>query len=990
MVSIYDFYFKQQEKYKNIYGDKAIVFIQIGKFYEAYCTKTKGYTKLESLEGLLNIKYIRRDENDSKPNQFGINSVAITKNLTILIENGMTIILFDQVNNGDNIERECAGIYSPGTFISDKQINDSNYLLCVYIAEEKQLTKRSLIAIGITLIDITTGSSLIHEFYSNKYDINFGLDELIRIIQTFHPIETIIYYHPQEIDEEQINNMKLYLEIDNLRNHNLYIYHNKKGNDKLNLLNQDTFSLTFQIDYLSSIFNLPKSSVIQDLQLERRNYSTISLMIILKYISVHNVILLKNLIIPQIYYYNQHLILGNNAIEQLNVIDSNKLESFNKKIESLFDVINKTSTPMGKRLLKENLVNPLSLEKKDEINNRYNLIEELIKNDLYKKIKEELKNIYDMERLHRKMAIGMITPYEFYRLNLFYQASNKIITDVKELNIIKCDEFIEYQIKINNDLFMNKLQKYNNFDIDNSFFKKGIYPNIDKLQEKIDYIWLLINGISEYIIKLINKTKKDIDIESNEREGYYLTINKSNEKLLKEKLLEKKEKDIILINFSDYSIEIKKKDIIFKQLPKGRTKIFIPELMNHTVKLSQHISRLGVLVKKTFTKLMIDYYNQFKFIMHKITSFIANIDFLVSGAIVASDYYYCKPIIKDNDASYFEAIGLRHAIIERLNEIEYIPNDICLNKSGILLFGLNWVGKSSLMKSIGIAIILAQIGYYVPAEKFEYQPYMALYARITGNDNIFKGLSSFALEMSELDAILTRTENQGQNTLVIGDEVCRGTEDISGRAIVASALVNLSNCNSSFIFSSHLHDIQNIKEIKELKNLRLCHLKADYDKEKDCLIFNRKLIDGSGPSVYGLMVAKYLIKNTKFINRAEIIKDRLIKNEVNKNIKKSNYNKKLLVKSCYICNYYPIDNEKELETHHIHFQKNCLKNGKIIDKLYLSKNKLYNLVVLCHKCHVKVHKKNIIIKGYVNTLNGPLLDYFIDTEKNIYEQFINT
>lgn len=984
MVSIYDFYFKQQEKYTNIYGNKTIVFIQIGKFYEAYCTKTKGYTKLESLEGLLNIKYIRRDDNDPKPNQFGINSVAINKNLTILIENGMTVILFDQVNNGDNIGRECAGIYSPGTFIPDKQINDSNYLLSVYIAEEKQLTKRSLIAIGLTLIDITTGSSLIHEFYSNKYDINFGLDELIRIIQTFHPIESIIYYHPDNIDEEQIKNMRLYLELDKLRNNNLYIYHNKKGNDKLNLLNPDTFLINYQTDYLSSIFNLPKSSVIQDLQLETRNYSIISLMIILKYISEHNIILLKNLIIPEIYYYNQHLILGNNAIEQLNIIDSNKLESFNKKIESLFDVINKTSTPMGKRLLKENLVNPLSLEKKDEINNRYNLIEELTKDDLYKKVKEELKNIYDMERLHRKMAIGIITPYEFYRLNLFYQASNKIISYVKDLNMIKCDEFIEYQIKINNEYDVNKLQKYNNFDIDNSFYKKGIYPDIDKIQEKIDYVWLLIEGISDYIIKLINKTKKDINIESNEREGYYLTINKSNEKILKEKL-----KDNIIINFSNYSIEIKKKDIVFKQLPKGRTKIFIPELMDHTIKLSKNISRLSNLIKKIFTKSMINFYNEFKFIMYKITSFIANIDFLVSGAIVANNYYYCKPIIKDNDASYFEAKGLRHAIIERLNEIEYIPNDISLNKSGILLFGLNWVGKSSLMKSIGIAIILAQIGYYVPAERFEYQPYMALYARITGNDNIFKGLSSFALEMSELDAILTRTENQGQNTIVIGDEVCRGTEDTSGRAIVASAIVNLSNCNSSFIFSSHLHDIQNIKEIKELKNLRLCHLRADYDKEKDCLIFNRKLMDGSGPSVYGLMVAKYLIKNTKFINRAEIIKDRLIKNEVNKQIKKSNYNKKLLVKSCSICNYYPHENEKELETHHINFQKNCLKDGKIKEKLYLSKNKLYNLVVLCHKCHVKVHKKNIIINGYVNTLKGLLLDYIVDTKKNIKEQFIN-
>lgn len=289
------------------------------------------------------------------------------------------------------------------------------------------------------------------------------------------------------------------------------------------------------------------------------------------------------------------------------------------------------------------------------------------------------------------------------------------------------------------------------------------------------------------------------------------------------------------------------------------------------------------------------------------------------------------------------------------------------------------------MKSIGIATILAQIGYYVPASEFVFEPYMALYARITGNDNIFKGLSSFALEMTELDAILSRTESQGTNTLVIGDEVCRGTEDISGRSIVASALVSLSECKSSFIFSSHLHDIPDIDEIKQLKNLRLYHLRVEYDEENDCLVFDRKLTPGSGPSVYGLMVAKYLIKNKKFINRAEIIKNRLMaEQQTNIPIKTSKYNKDLLVKNCLICGYRPLtDTDKDLESHHIHFQKDCWADGKIKEKPYLSKNRLYNLVVLCRKCHNKVHQGEIIIKGYADTSIGPQLDYKFDVKKKI-------
>ena len=289
------------------------------------------------------------------------------------------------------------------------------------------------------------------------------------------------------------------------------------------------------------------------------------------------------------------------------------------------------------------------------------------------------------------------------------------------------------------------------------------------------------------------------------------------------------------------------------------------------------------------------------------------------------------------------------------------------------------------MKAIGIAIILAQIGYYVPAEEFIYEPYMALYARITGNDNIFKGLSSFALEMTELDAILLRTEKQGSATLVIGDEVCRGTEDTSGIALVASALVSLSECKATFIFSSHLHQLPDIDEVKALNNLRLFHLRVEYDEENDCLIFDRKLTPGSGPKVYGLMVAKYLIKNPKFINRAEIIKKRLMGElKVELPIKQSNYNKDLLVKNCAICDYSPTaDYCKELESHHIHFQKDCLADGKIKEKPYLSKNRLYNLVVLCRKCHVKVHKGEITIKGYDDTSIGPLLNYKIDIQKRI-------
>ncbi|QGR53995.1 DNA mismatch repair ATPase MutS [Moumouvirus maliensis] len=1030
-MSIYDTYFREQEKYSKIYGEKTVVFIQIGKFYEAYCTKNKGYINLAELEPLLNIKYIRRDNKNSdeskKPNQFGINCVAISKNLATLTENGYTVVLFDQkTSNGENIERECVGVFSPGTYLSDRQMQDANYLLSVYISEEKQLSGKNLIAIGLTIVDVSTGTSIVHEFYSSKFDERFGLDELVRIMQTYRPTEIVVYYHPIDYEENAIKNIKLYLELDKFKNKYFFVYHKKNDQDSMKLLNEDTFKINYQNDYLSTIFDLgvqktlnKNKSAIETLNLQKRTYATISLMIMLKYIAEHNVLLLKNLSYPEIYLYNKHLILGNNAIEQLNVIDSNNLSSYNNKIESVFDVINKTSTPMGKRFLKDNLLNPMSQDNKEAITKRYDVIEKLINDELYKKVKTELKNIYDMERLHRRMGMGIIVPYEFYRLDSFYQATNRIIALIKNDKTIKniigepvIKDFLEYQINYNKVLDLDKLQNYNNFtEIDHSFFKVGVYPNIDKVQEQITYVRSLIKSISEYFTNLIeskcmkSKNKDILVMESNEREGYFFTINKSNEKILKEAI--NKCKNIKIELSVNNSLKLTKEDIVFKQLPKGRTKIFVTPMVEHTINLSKYTTKLTKLTKKLFIESMVNYYTQYKIMMHKICRFIAEIDFLTSGAIIATDYYYCKPIIpsKEKRASYIKVKGIRHAIVERLcNETEYVPNDIelgnvpdgenldigipqsKLGKNGVVLFSLNWTGKSTLMKAIGISVILAQIGYYVPAEEFIYEPYMALYARITGNDNIFKGLSSFALEMTELDAILMRTESQGENTLVIGDEVCRGTEDISGRAIVASALVSLSECNSTFIFSSHLHDIQELEEIKSLKNLRFFHLRAEYDEENDCIIFDRRLMPGSGPSVYGLMVAKYLVKNAKFISRAEKIKKRLMnEDKIDIPVKSSNYNKDLLVKQCCICNYCPtLEYHKELESHHIHFQKNCWEDGKIKEKPYLHKNRLYNLVVLCRKCHNKVHQGEIIINGYVDTIVGPLLDYKINVNVKLY------
>ena len=262
------------------------------------------------------------------------------------------------------------------------------------------------------------------------------------------------------------------------------------------------------------------------------------------------------------------------------------------------------------------------------------------------------------------------------------------------------------------------------------------------------------------------------------------------------------------------------------------------------------------------------YYNQFT----NTINYISNVDILFTKTFLAMEYNYCRPIIKNqyDDVSYLEAKDVRHVLIEHINKEEaYVPNDISLNKdkNGILLYGTNAVGKSSLIKSIGISVILAQSGMFVPCSEFIYYPYKSIFTRILGNDNIFKGLSTFAVEMCELRSILL---NCCENSLVLGDELCSGTEIDSALALFASGVNYLCNKKSSFIFATHFHELINIPEIKDLLNetLIMYHMSVQYDESNDMLIYKRKLEEGPGEGMYGLEVCRSLNMPREFIDLA--------------------------------------------------------------------------------------------------------------------------
>ena len=379
-----------------------------------------------------------------------------------------------------------------------------------------------------------------------------------------------------------------------------------------------------------------------------------------------------------------------------------------------------------------------------------------------------------------------------------------------------------------------------------------------------------------------------------------------------------------------------------------------------------------------------------------ITKYVTEMDMLQCKAYTAHKYNYCKPTIAGDPPmvcvkSFFEFTGIRHPLIEHLqtNEI-YVTNDMALgqspsaseaanasgagprpspsaseaanaseaaseNANGILLYGTNAVGKTSFIKSVGIAIIMAQAGLYVPCNSFTYAPYRNIFTRILGNDNLFKGLSTFAVEMTELRTILTMAN---AHSLVLGDELCSGTESDSALSIFTAGLEILHEKECAFIFATHLHEINKYEEIKALTKMKMMHMAVHYNKETNLLVYDRKLREGPGESMYGLEVCKSLNLPDAFLKRAHDIRMKYHPEKQNVlSLSATHYNAKKLVGNCELC-----QNHKASEVHHLQPQKKASpKNEYIVNEKSgqnFHKNHLANLLNICEACHKTIHKTN--------------------------------
>ena len=1061
------------EEYKLKYGPNTLVLMQVGSFYEIYAVDfvdkqnklIKRGPDVKYLEQLLDISIAHKGQNKdifdyNNPYMLGFPIVAQEGYIEKLLNNGYTVITIIQEINPKTkeITRRVDNIYSPGTSLMyNKHL--SNFIVCIYIEEFKKKNNITNYAIGLSAIDITTGQVLIHEALSKNNDYEYCFDDALRFLNSINPSEIIIYTKGNNKDNNQepapstqtINNIlsdsyqtnNLLLSNDDLIK--IFLLQDKSYQIKSYI--QDYTKINFQRKFLSEVYKYKSMIDIFDaLNISDKIYCRNSLVHNLKYIYEHNTNLILNLNEPEFYFKDSNLILGNDALNQLSVINKDDRyydDAYN--INSLLSIINVAGTTMGKRYIKNLFSSPLTDPKK--LQKIYNNVEQILKLD-FKQINLMLKKISDLERLNRNVLIkcmkynkivdyikslnSMIDLIDYLEKIKFNEALNDIFINPNNITLLK--SFVSY---LNTTINTENALNYSSSNIVN-IFNPGIYNDIDQIQVQLQDNHGIINSILDKLNMLFTDKKmrgknNPITLKQSKIKGYYYYTTTRRfeylEKIMKDHPIVLKD---LTINFKDFVIT-RKKNVEF----------YIPFLQDHNKNINELFVQMDGLIYKHFNDFLDEINSKYQPVIKYFINKVILLDYYTTIALVSDEFKYTKPIIekyndnienntvnsqeinqminnisdkvdeknnetalkqnnetvlenetkqdkktkrrktgksqvkkpdtnKDNkpdinqtsnsintvknqintqtltdnspvqlddfqSKSYVEFTDLRHPIVEQLikSKYEYIPHSLTLGKgtNGIMLYGLNSAGKSVLMKAIGISVIMAQCGFYVPAKKFKFYPYNALYTRITGTDNIFKGLSSYMLEMTELNCIIKRADDR---TLIIGDEICRGTEQISGNIIVASTIIKLLNQKSNFIFATHLHDIMNLEQIKVRNDLKAYHLSVSYKDGQ--LFYDRQLREGVGDRIYGITIAEYVINDKEF-------KDIMV-----------NFKKDIL------------DNKIT------YFQKDC-KNGVVKGKPYINKNDEINLVCICEECHEKVHHGNLVIEGKTYTSDGMKLNY---------------
>ena len=772
----------------------AIVFFRLGDFYEMF-----GNDAIEAAP-ILEVTLTKRTNTP----MCGVPYHALNGYLQKLVKAGRKVAICEQLEEPSAskkiVKRDVVRLITPGTILEENLLSAkvNNYLAAICFGNDKNKTDNQNEA-GIAFVDISTG-----EFFTTQASVNIVLQELTKTSanEVLIPKDFTCSKTLQKLREIQsaITTVESYL------------FDPQRAQEKI--------KQSYKIHSL------------QPFGIDTKPLSAGACAALLTYIENTQLSNLPNLSNIRYYSLENYMSFDETAIKNLEIVRS--LNTQNTQ-GSLLEVIDKTLTPMGARMLRSRLLQPLlSL---DDIKSRQNAVEFFVENALIRKtIAEHLKNISDIERILGRIASNTANPREVLALKASLDAIVEINQTLKNDGVFllpKTITEIKTTIDIKNDTAIKIEQTINleppiNFKI-GGVIKQGYNKELDELSALRTDTKKLISGI-----EITEKQKTGITslkVGYTSVYGYYIEITKSY-------------------------LHLTPPNYIRKQTVTGGERFITPELKAFEEKVLTAEDKIIKLELFLFNELKQEILTHSQE-LRECANAIAELDFFVSLSWVAALNNYTKPQL--DDSLKINIIDGRHAVIEKyIKSGSFVPNDTCLDGHAnhlMLITGPNMAGKSTYLRQVALICILAQIGSFVPAQQANLGIVDKIFTRIGSGDNLAGGESTFMVEMRETAHILNQFT---QRSLIILDEVGRGTSTYDGISI-AKAVVEYLNlpriqkgAGPKVLFATHYFELTNLAQTSE----GITNFNIEVKEWQGEVIFLHKIIPGAADRSYGIHVAK--------------------------------------------------------------------------------------------------------------------------------------
>lgn len=807
---------KQYASIKSKYSD-AILLFRVGDFYETFSDDAIEVSKI------LGIILTKRANGSSNVELAGFPFHSLNTYLPKLVKAGKRVAICEQLEEASAtkkiVKRGVTELITPGVSLNDQILDatKNNYLASVYIDEKLN---------GVSFLDVSTGSFFVAEG---------SLDYINKLLVDFSPNEVLI---PKKLK----NN------INNKITSSFYFY---PVDDWL-------YSLDFAKEELEAQFN---TSSLKGFGVEKLTSGLIASGVILYYLKQTQLDKLEHIINIKRIDRDDYVWMDQFTIRNLEI-----LQSLNPHGKSLFEVLNKTFSPIGSRMLRRWLSFPLI--EKEEIEKRQNIVKFLINNEsILDTLSTFFKDIGDLERMVAKISISKISPRELVQ----FKNSIKIISSIKNISkkqkLNKPFEFLINQLDDCENI-VNNIEKQVNDDAPVLVSKGGVIKaNFSQKLDEFRKITLSSEKILEDIKnREIERTGiSSLKISYNNVFGYYLEVRNKYKENVPQSWIRKQ----TLVSAERY---------ITEELKEVESKII--NAKTHIIELE---AKLYDDLINSLKKSISIYLNNAKL--------LATIDCFLSFAIVSKTNNYIKPIITDDNK--IEIKNGRHPVIEYTfsSGEQYIPNDIYLdNKSQqiIIITGPNMSGKSAILRQTALIILMTQIGCHVPCDEAVIGLTDKIFTRVGASDNISQGESTFMVEMNESASILN---NLSEKSLILLDEIGRGTSTFDGVSIAWAIAEYLHNDNfkPKTLFATHYHELNEMTDkFQRIKNYHVSVLEKNNE-----ILFLRKLQKGGSNHSFGIHVAKMAGMPPTILNKAREMLDWLESHRSSKKINKTKQNMQL-------------------------------------------------------------------------------------------------